>query len=98
MKISAVIITKNEAINIERCLNSLSEVADEIIIVDAYSQDATREICEKFKEIRFYSKPWAGYAASKNFGNCLASNDYILSVDADEVLSNALRLELLQIK
>ena len=98
MKISTVIITKNEATNIERCLKSLSGVADEIIIVDAYSQDATREICEKFSEVRFYSKSWGGYAASKNYGNGLAVYNYILSIDADEVLSEALRLELLQLK
>ena len=98
MKISAVIITKNEESNISHCLNSLSGVADEIIVVDALSDDATKEICESFPKVRFYTKVWTGYATSKNFGNDLAFGEYILSVDADEVLSETLRLELAEIK
>ena len=98
MKISAVIITKNEASNIERCLNALTGIADEIIVVDAYSQDATPDICATYPNVRFHTKSWQGCAASKNYGNNLAGHDYILSVDADEVLSEALRKELTEIK
>lgn len=48
MTITAVIITKNEAANIARCLNSIQEVADEIIVLDAFSTDETPNICKKY--------------------------------------------------
>lgn len=98
MKISTVIITKNEASNIARCLTSLTDVADEIIVVDAYSQDQTEAICRTFPTVKFVSRTWTSFAAAKNFGNDLATHDYILSVDADEVLSAELRDELCDLK
>ncbi len=94
MKITAVIITKNEELNIARCLDSLQEVADEIIVVDALSKDKTEETCRQYPNVVFISREWAGYAASKNYGNSLAHHPYILSIDADEVLSENLRLEI----
>ena len=48
--LTAVIITKNEASNIRRCLNSIADVVDEIVVVDSFSEDSTREICEEFLE------------------------------------------------
>jgi glycosyltransferase involved in cell wall biosynthesis len=98
MKISAVIITKNEALNITRCLSSLTSVVDEIIVIDAFSQDETEVLCRAFPNVRFVLRVWAGFSAAKNFGNDLASHDYILSIDADEALSDALQAELLKIK
>ncbi len=94
MKITAVIITKNEEPNIGRCLDSLQDVADEIIVVDALSTDKTEAICWQYPNMVFVSREWAGYAASKNHGNSLAQHPYILSIDADEVLSENLRLEI----
>lgn len=85
-KISAVIITRNEAKNIGRCLASLQDVADEIIVVDAHSDDHTVEICRQHGA-QVYLKDWEGYAANKNFGNERATHHHILSLDADEVLS-----------
>lgn len=98
MQITAVIITKNEEPNIGRCLDSLQDVADEIIVVDALSTDKTEAICQQYPNIVFVSREWAGYAASKNYGNSLAQHPYILSIDADEVLSENLKLELLKAK
>ncbi|NEN24822.1 glycosyltransferase family 2 protein [Cryomorpha ignava] len=90
MKISAVIITYNEERNIERCLNSLSGVADEIIIVDSFSTDKTADLCRKF-DVNFVQHPFADFAAQKNFGNSLTENKFVLSLDADEALSESLR-------
>lgn len=88
-KLSAVIITLNEERNIGRCLQSLVGVADEVVVVDSYSTDATPEICSRHGA-RLVSHEWEGYVATKNYGNQLAENDLILSIDADEALSPAL--------
>ncbi|MBO6026436.1 MAG: glycosyltransferase family 2 protein [Bacteroidales bacterium] len=96
-KISAVIITHNEERNIRRCLESLVDVADEVVVVDSWSEDGTKEICSAYP-VRFVNHPWEGYVATKNFANSLASNDLILSIDADEALSPALAKSIQSIK
>jgi len=95
--ISAVIITYNEAPSIERCLSSLNGIADEIIVVDSFSTDSTEEICRKFN-VKFFSHEFTGYMSQKNFSLGLASNNYILSLDADEALSDELRVSISEIK
>jgi len=97
LKISAVIITFNEERNIERCLKSLNQVADEIIVIDSFSEDNTAEICKRFP-VKFILKEWMGYSAAKNFGNNIANNDYILSIDADEALSDELKKHIMELK
>jgi glycosyltransferase involved in cell wall biosynthesis len=89
MKISFVIITFNEQKNIEKCLKSIISVADEIIVVDSFSTDDTKEICQKFN-CRFYENKFENYSAQKNYANSLVIFDYIFSIDADEVLSEEL--------
>ena len=96
-KLSAVIITFNEARNIKRCIESLQGVADEIIVVDSFSTDATTSIC-KGLGVHFYEREWKGYSKQKNFGNGLASNDWILSIDADEALSEDLQKAIITVK
>ena len=96
-KISAVIITLNEERNIRRCLESLVPVVDEIVVVDSFSDDGTKEICSDY-QVRFFSHPWEGFVATKNRANNLASNDLILSIDADEALSEPLAKSILKIK
>jgi len=86
LKISAVIITKNEATNIARCLESLQKVVAEVIVIDAYSTDNTVKIAQSLGAIVVETE-WLGYSQNKNYGNQLAKNDWILSIDADEVLS-----------
>jgi len=86
IRISAVIITFNEERNIARCIDSLNDIADEILVVDSFSSDKTKEICEA-KKVRFVQNKWEGYINQKNFANNLAQFDYILSIDADEALS-----------
>ncbi len=97
VKISAVIITFNEERNIERCINSLKGVIDEIIVVDSFSTDKTAEICNSL-DVKFFQTKWEGYAATKNYGNSLATYDYIFSIDADEALSETLKKEVLAFK
>jgi glycosyltransferase involved in cell wall biosynthesis len=90
VKLSAVIITFNEEKNIERCLQSLQGVADEIVVVDSCSTDATVEICRRYNAAVVEQK-WLGYGAQKNFANGIAKHEYILSIDADEALSDELK-------
>jgi glycosyltransferase involved in cell wall biosynthesis len=91
--LAVVIITLNEERNIERCLKSVRDLADEIIVLDAYSSDQTAEICAKY-QVRFVQRDWEGYSASKNYLNSLVSSEYILSLDADEALSAELYTEI----
>lgn len=91
--LAVVIITLNEARNIERCILSLGDLADEIIVLDAFSTDETAEICQK-NGISFHQRTWEGYAASKNYANSLTNCDYIFSLDADEALSSELLAEI----
>lgn len=96
-KISAVIITYNEELFIDKCLASIDGVADEIIVVDSFSTDATEEICNKHN-VRFIKHAFEGYRDQKNFALQLATYKNILSLDADEALSETLRESILSIK
>jgi glycosyltransferase involved in cell wall biosynthesis len=96
MKITATIITYNEERNIARAMESL-RCCDEIVVVDSGSSDRTAEIAEKLGA-RVIEYPWGGYARQKNYAAECASNDWILSVDADEALSEALEGEIWQVK
>ena len=97
MQISAVIISHNEERNIRRCLNSVQSVADEIVVVDSLSDDKTEEICNSFN-VKFVKQQWLGYSEQKNLANNLATNDWILSIDADEELSEELKKSILELK
>ena len=96
-QITAVIITCNEERNIGRCIESLGGVVDEIVVVDSGSKDRTDEIC-RGAGVRFEYHEWAGYAEQKNYADSLATNAWILSIDADEALSEGLKNSLLQFK
>lgn len=93
MPISVVIITYNEAHNLPRTLSKL-HWCDDIVIVDSGSTDGTEQIAIK-AGARFYTHAFEGYGAQKNYGFGLTTHDWILSIDADEVLSDALIDELL---
>lgn len=96
-KISGVVITFNEEKNIGRCLKSLLPVCDEIIVVDSFSTDNTQLICEEYS-VKFIQHPFEGHIQQKNYAMEAASNDFILSLDADEELSYELQQSLLEIK
>lgn len=96
MKISATIITFNEEKNIRRAIESV-KWADEIIVVDSESTDKTREIAENLGAKVFIQK-WLGFSKQKQFAVEKAKNNWILSLDADEEISEALKNEILQLK
>ena len=93
-KISACIITFNEERNIKRCLGSLAW-ADEIIVVDSGSSDGTEEICRS-AGARFFVNPFSGFRDQKNTALSKASNEWIISLDADEWITEGLRDEVLR--
>lgn len=97
MTISAVIITHNEQRNISRCLTSLRGLADEIVVVDSGSTDSTEKICLE-AGARFVHHDWEGFSRQKNYANSIASCEWILSIDADESLSDELRKSLATLK
>ncbi len=96
-KISAAIITFNEERNIQRCLESLQGVADEIVVVDSFSKDRTEEICKSFG-VRFIQNPFGGHIQQKNFAIDQTSHDWVLSLDADEALDDTLKQSILAVK
>lgn len=96
-KISATIITYNEEENIEKCIRSLTGVADEIIVVDSYSEDQTENICKRYP-VTFIKNPFEGHIQQKQFALSLASHRYVLSLDADEYLSETLQSSICRVK
>ncbi len=96
IKISATIITFNEERNIARAIESL-RCCDEIIVVDSGSNDRTIELATNLGA-RVVDNPFSGYASQKNFASEQAANDWILSIDADESVSEALEGEIWHIK
>jgi len=96
-KLSAVIITFNEETNIERCLNSVQKVADEIIVLDSFSTDNTEEICKKYN-VKFHQHKFDGHIQQKNRAINMSQNDYVLSLDADECLDEILISKIKEIK
>ena len=97
IKLSAVIITFNEERNIGRCLDALAGVVDEVVIVDSFSTDKTEEIC-RAKGARFLQNRFEGFGAQKNWALMQASYPCVLSLDADEALSEELRNSILLVK
>jgi glycosyltransferase involved in cell wall biosynthesis len=97
MKLSAVIITFNEERNLQRCIDSLKSVADEIIVIDSYSTDGTQKIAET-RGARFIQHAFEGHIQQKNVALSHASFEWILSLDADEALDETLRQSILKVK
>ena len=96
LKISATLVTLNEEANLARALESL-RCCDEIVVVDSGSNDRTTEVATRLGA-RVVESEWRGYAAQKNFAAEQAKHDWILSLDADEALSEALEAEIWEIK
>jgi len=96
-KISVVIIAFNEERDIGRCLESVMDIGDEVLVLDSFSTDGTEDICLKYG-VRFEQHAFDGYVAQKNRALGMASFDYILSLDADEALSDEARAEVLRVK
>ncbi len=96
-KISTVIITKNEASNIGRCLASVQDFSDEIVVVDDFSTDETPAICKRYKVV-FIQNKFEDFASQKNLALDKASFSLVFSIDADEEVSKKLKQSILAIK
>ena len=93
--LTAIVITKNEEVNIGRCLSSV-KFADEIIVVDSGSTDKTVTIAKRFNA-KVYGRKFDDYAAQRNFAVSKASGEWILSLDADEEITEALAKEIREV-
>ncbi len=94
-KITALVITYNEIGYIENCLKSI-EFADEIIVVDSYSIDGTYEYLSAHPKVRVIQHPFKNYTTQKAFTLEQSSNDWVIFVDADEVVTSELQKEILE--
>jgi glycosyltransferase involved in cell wall biosynthesis len=95
--ISVVIITFNEERNIARCLASVIDIADDIVVVDSFSTDKTKEICLEHGA-RFVEHPFEGHIEQKNWAITQAKFPHVLSLDADEALDEQLKQSILAVK
>lgn len=93
LKVSAVLVCCDEEENVERCLQSLAW-ADEIIVVDSFSQDRTVELCRKYTS-RIFQREWSGMVQQRAYAVSLAQNEWVFAIDADEVVTEKLRDEVL---
>ena len=91
--LSVILITKNEADRVERCLKSVVDIADEIIILDSGSSDATVSICQKYTN-NVEITDWPGFGQQKQRALDKAKYDWVLSIDADEALDEKMQAEL----
>jgi glycosyltransferase involved in cell wall biosynthesis len=91
-RLSVVVVTWNEEARLRGCLESVTW-ADEIVVVDAESADRTAEVARKFTD-RVFVRRWPGFAAQKNWALEQAGGDWVLSLDADEEVSDELRTEI----
>ena len=91
--ISVIIGTLNEEEQIRDCLDSVKEIADEIIVVDSISTDKTVDICSKYTD-KIYIRPYERYARTRNWMLQFVENEWVLSIDADERFSPELLSEM----
>ena len=96
-KISVCIISFNEERKIRDCLESVKDIADEIVVVDSGSTDGTREIACEYTD-RIIEQPFLGYVEQKNFATDQAAHDWVLAIDCDERLSDELRRSIADMK
>lgn len=85
--IAAIVLTYNEEIHLERCLQSLQKIGARVFVIDSFSNDRTEEIAKNYGA-SFYQNPWINYATQFNWAldNCPIESDWILRLDADEYL------------
>jgi glycosyltransferase involved in cell wall biosynthesis len=96
-KLSVVIITRNEEKNIGRCIDSVKDIADDVVVIDSFSTDRTEEIC-KSKGARFIQHAFEGHIEQKNYALTYTKYPHVLSLDADEALDNTLKKDIETVK
>ncbi|MGO4920688.1 glycosyltransferase family 2 protein [Maribacter spongiicola] len=94
-QLTALVITYNEIGYIEKCIDSVS-FADEIVVVDSFSTDGTFEYLKDHPKVKVIQNPFENFTAQKSFALKQATNDWVLFLDADEIVSNALQNEILE--
>jgi len=97
VKISGIVVCFNEERDIENCLTSMLKVCDELVVIDSYSTDRTPEICKSLG-VKFHQHPFEGYIEQKVYAASKASSNILLSLDADETLSDELVDSILKVK
>ena len=95
-KLSIYMITKNEEKRLAKTLESIRDLADEIIVVDSLSTDNTEKIARSFN-VQFFTRPFTNYCEQKSYAESLCSNEWLLNIDADEVLTPHLVSEIKEI-
>lgn len=95
MNLSIIILTYNESLHIERCINALDILKAEIFIVDSFSSDNTTEIAERLGA-KIFKNPWKNYSTQFNWGlnNCPIKTKWVMRLDADEIITEELALEI----
>ncbi len=94
--LSVCIITKNESNNIFQCLQSV-RWADEIILVDDFSEDETVNIASQFQNVKIFKHKFEGFGQQKQFAVEQARNDWVFNIDADEIMTEDLQREILNV-
>lgn len=95
IKLSSIIIARDEETNIRRCIESQLECIDEIVVlIDNRTKDKTFEIAKSFQKVKCELIKWAGYSGTKKYAVSLTSNEWIFWIDADEVITLELSNEL----
>lgn len=97
LPLSVVIITFNEERNIARCLASVMDIADEVVVVDSFSTDKTEAICREYK-VHFVQHKFEGHIEQKNWAITQATYPHVLSLDADEALDDTLKKSIQEVK
>lgn len=99
IKISSIVIAKNEEHNIKRCIESQLNCIDEIfILIDDSTTDSTEAVVNSFPSVRYEKVKWKGYSETKQYGLERVSNNWVFWLDADEELTDALNNEILRFK
>lgn len=93
LPLSVALISLNEEVNLEKTLEAISDIASEIIIVDAHSQDNTRDIAAKYSA-KVFIEDWKGFVKQKNSALEKCFYEWVLFIDCDEVLSTELKSEI----
>jgi glycosyltransferase involved in cell wall biosynthesis len=95
LSITAIILTYNEEIHLQRCIDSIKNICEKIIVIDSFSKDSTEKIVKQ-NNVDFYQNKWVNYATQFNWGlkNTSISSDWVLRIDADEYLLPELQLEI----
>lgn len=92
--LSVIVITRNEQANLHDCLSSVKDIAHEIVVVDSSSSDDTLAIASSFNAVISSPTDWPGFGAQKNRALDMATQNWVLSIDADERLTQELRDEI----